>query len=135
MEVLSHISYTFFHYVLLVKWQDSEYTHEMTPTNYNTHISMYTNLLSFICFIIHRVWQEHRTAVVGWLSPIHGLFEDKNGTWHYKYFYSMKNCEYSMVLTNGAFFHKVYTITLSRNLINIGVFFIVLPISLHLLDA
>ena len=60
-----------------------------------------------VYFCIHRVWQEHHTVVVGWLSRMHSLHPDKTGGWFYKYSYSGTNCNYSMVLTGGAFFHKV----------------------------
>ena len=60
-----------------------------------------------VYFCIHRVWQEHRTRLVGWPGRMHSLHPDSSGGWLYKYIYFGKSCNYSMVLTGGAFFHKV----------------------------
>ena len=46
-------------------------------------------------------------AIVGWMSRTYSLYAGKNGKWSYKYQYYGKDCEYSMVITNGAFTHKV----------------------------
>ena len=61
-----------------------------------------------VYFCIHRAWQEHRTSLVGWSARIHRLQPDSSRGWKYHYRpMDEKSCNYSMALTNGAFFHKV----------------------------
>ena len=40
---------------------------------------------------------------------MHNLHADGSGEWSYTYSHVGEGCEYSMAITNGAFFHKVYT--------------------------
>ena len=49
-------------------------------------------------------------AIVGWFSRIHNLDAKGDGKWSYKYAFDGKDCEYSMVITGGAFIHKVLMI-------------------------
>ena len=61
-----------------------------------------------VYFCIHRVWQEHRTRLVGWPARRHRLIPDSSGGWQYEYRpWDEKTCNHSLVLTGGAFFHKV----------------------------
>jgi hypothetical protein len=56
-----------------------------------------------------RVWQKHRTTLVGWMSRLHILHVYDNNQWSYQYMFRGKHCEYTMMMTNAAFFHKYYT--------------------------
>ena len=50
-------------------------------------------------------------AIVGWFSRTHNLDAKGDGKWSYKYkYFDGKDCEYSMVITGGAFIHKVLMI-------------------------
>ena len=64
-----------------------------------------------------RIWRDHRSAIVGWMPRIHTLHANDTTEWTYTYDLFGKNCEYSMVITDGAFFHKVsnYYVTYKRS--------------------
>ena len=49
-------------------------------------------------------------AIVGWFSRTHILDAKGDGKWSYKYAFVGKDFEYSMVITGGAFIHKVLMI-------------------------
>ncbi|RNA36419.1 exostosin-like 3 [Brachionus plicatilis] len=52
-----------------------------------------------------RIWRQNRERIVGYPAR-HHLFD--NPTKHFIYGKSQLSCEYSLVLTGGAFYHKFY---------------------------
>ena len=58
---------------------------------------------TFIEIQYYRVWREARDRIVGFPGRFHA-WDMKNAEWYYN---SHHSCELSMVLTGGAFIHKV----------------------------
>jgi len=59
--------------------------------------------LNLYIFFIYRIWRENRGRLVGFPGRHHAY----NSTSNYFYYNSEHSCELSLVLTGGAFFHKV----------------------------
>ena len=68
---------------------------------------MYSN---DIYIIVSRVWREARDQIVGLPARYH-KWDSKSGRWLY---IPTHSCEFSLILTGAAFFHKVIIATVSN---------------------
>ncbi|XP_027201904.2 exostosin-3-like [Dermatophagoides pteronyssinus] len=64
-----------------------------------------TNLRHDEIIFAFRVWREARDRIVGFPARFHS-YETNEKSWYYNSSYT---CEYSMILTGAAFFHKYYS--------------------------
>ena len=83
-----------------------------------------------------RVWREARDRIVGFPARYHA-WDAAHSTWLYNSNYT---CEFSMILTGAAFYHKVglpfcLLVRLSLQAFFCSFFFTVLLIPVHSLDA
>ena len=71
----------------------------------NTALTQYENRLGkyYVPNIFRRVWRENRDRLVGFPGR-HHAFDSSTDSFYYN---SEHSCELSLVLTGGAFFHKV----------------------------
>ena len=71
---------------------------------WETRISNLYSICSDVFTYFFRVWRENRDRLVGFPGRYHA-YDAKSH--NFKYAMNIYNCELSMVLTGGAFFHKV----------------------------